>query len=270
MFNRLLDRRRPSLRGLFVIGPDSTTSVTSTPHQLQPRTSPSTRAYAMAHVAKPDSEWATTLKAFVDSGDDQMVHGTHPKTGKWHTQYSKIKDCPKQTKDAPSAKGKITSFLPASNVVSASGAENPYHRSYKRCNCGWHDGTNTLLKLHLPPPPAASQQQSTASTNDQPKIRLSFNIPQKPDPRKNIADVRSQSGEKIKPYYTGKEKGKNAVYPLEVFAYVSGKCPKCGSPPASDHRLNESVKIIHTTNLPRFVQGIKRLAMLEVQMESGM
>lgn len=31
VFNRLLARRLPSLRGLFVIGPDSTTSVNSTP-----------------------------------------------------------------------------------------------------------------------------------------------------------------------------------------------------------------------------------------------
>lgn len=85
---------------------------------------------------------------------------------------------PQANKRCPSsAKGKITSFLPASNVVSASGAENPYHRSYKRCNCGWHDGTSTShhrplrRNSNLPPPRMTSPKSASPSISPKSQIR---------------------------------------------------------------------------------------------------
>mmetsp|Transcript_29151 Transcript_29151/g.43800 ORF Transcript_29151/g.43800 Transcript_29151/m.43800 type:complete len:85 (+) Transcript_29151:439-693(+) len=51
-------------------------------------------------------------------------------------------------------------------------------------------------------------------------------------------------------------KTEKGCYPLEVFGYSNGKCPHCKSPNIDATNVNNSVKLIYTSDDPRFVQGV--------------
>jgi|Transcript_25654 hypothetical protein len=108
----------------------------------------------------------------------------------------------------------------------------PFGVGIVTCTCDWdHDNQTTAA------PAAAAAPQ--------PQKVVDFGMLCKPTPRK-IKDVRGK-------YDIKTEKG---CYPLEVFGYSNGKCPHCKSPNIDATNVNNSVKLIYTSDDPRFVQGV--------------
>ena len=123
------------------------------------------------------------------------------------------------------------------------------------CKCHWHDGSHLLIKKHTKAPPTRRDSTACATSSEclqsttqaapaRPPVDIKFCIPVKPRPRDSVIEVRD-----IKHY--------KAEYDLTVFGYTSGKCPcGCVGGKPQYNGLNKKLKIVHTLDEPRYVQGV--------------
>ena len=107
-----------------------------------------------------------------------------------------------------------------------------------------------MLKL-IPRQSVPAEHLAAAAPAPRPTKSVQFLIPSKPQPRKSIQEVRDRNY-----VWKGKKDDSSAEFDLAVFAWTDGKCPHCKGRPSNQHKLNTWVKIIHTLDEPRFVQGI--------------
>lgn len=202
----------------------------------------------MTKKAKGVSQWSADLLKFSKSGKTTVGIGQTPAPNTtWSTEYTKIQSCPKQL--SRSGTQSTLSFASSSTNKST------------ECSCGWHDGSNPLIQLivsihtrggtsNYSRMSSSSSITNTSSTNDSsPSVEVPFLIPGIPKARTTLDDVKNKCM-----IYPGK-KGKE--FDLLVFGLTNGNCPHCSiGRPKPKIRLNSSVKIIHTLNVPRFVQGV--------------
>lgn len=206
-----------------------------------------------SHKAKGDRAWAVKLYGLTRPGGRTLLRrGEAPPTGKWKTEYDKVKECPKQRDISRQRRHQQTTL---NTYIAGAGGSG----ELVQCTCGWHDGApNPSPLLHLVPP-ASTQATATAAgpagpvspqpppPQEQLPRRVDFGLLQRPSPRTSILDVRDK-------HCTYQKDGR---YDLVVFGRTDGRCPVCGSSiDPSHHKLNSSLKIIHTKGHPRFAQGI--------------
>ena len=188
----------------------------------------------MPKSKKSPQQWAREFEEFAKRCDKSLRKGAAPRADDkiWKPAYDNIRKCPRQSR---------------SQTLAMAFGQQPNHQA-GGCTCGWHDGTSELLKKYLPPP-APTANNTTARVAAAAAHTVPFCIPTKPSPRKSIFDVRNQCT-------TYKTTG---AFDLSVFGYTCGKCPHCHGTPSTDHDLNGSIKIIHTIDVPRFVQRMREI-----------
>ena len=77
------------------------------------------------------------MLAFAGGGDATLGKGDLPRTqSKWYGEYVQIKACPLQINTGTRP---IDSYFGGNQVR-------------RRCNCGWHDGSNPLVPAGAPVP----------------------------------------------------------------------------------------------------------------------
>ena len=200
----------------------------------------------MPKTGKSDKQWARELLDFAKSRTKNLGTGRDPpKNSNWKKEYDNIKGCPKQQGNGTQS---IGGFLIA-----------PVGRgSVSGCSCGWHDGSNDNIKKYIPPEPAPTQTPADDNNPPKPKRHVPTYYPTIPHARSSISEV----ADKTKTYYgkVVKNRTTGVEYKLEfdltMFGYMDGKCPQCGAIPKTQRDLSTSVKLIHTSSEPRFVQGI--------------
>ena len=194
----------------------------------------------MTKTAKTTTQWVTDLQQFVQSNRDKLGKGGAPSSGQWKDEYDNIRKCPKH--NCRGGTQLLLSFASNNSNTTSS------------CTCGWHDGTNQLLQ-HIPRRPTQqpniTRTSSASVPTNSPPIILPFLIPEKPSPRKSIDDVKNKS-----PTYPGKTTSTNIEFDLTVFGHTDGDCPHCGGRPNELCKLNISLKLVHTIDKPRYMQGV--------------
>lgn len=196
----------------------------------------------MPNTGKSPAEWTRALVEFADSKRKNRGQGGDPPKGEFKDEYEKIKICP-----AHSGNGAISSFVGGGR--SRNNNEDP-------CNCNWHNKTHQRIIQYIPTrvePPTATATATPANEPD--PVDVPLLIPEQQKARESISDVRGKC--EIIP---GREKIIDGVkckveFDLLLFGPVDGKCPHCGGTP-KDNGRNISIKTIHTSCLPRFVQGM--------------
>jgi len=143
---------------------------------------------------------------------------------KWHKVYEKISACP------------VTEQLKALGYI-----QQTFFSSKPKCNCGY----NHEKKKNTTTPTPANNNAPSTKPPPPPPVIIPYNILQKPSARTKLNEVKDIS-------YTYTKKG---FYPLTVFGHTGGKCPHCKSSNIQHTNINSKVKIIHTLNEPRFLQG---------------
>lgn len=193
----------------------------------------------MTKDAKSDSQWTADMLAFADSRKKNRGRGACTSSQVWTKQYENIRKCPQHSSTGMNQPG-IQQYL-TTQIIAKGG-----------CTCGWHDRTNPFLRL-------IGKWQAPAPTPvypPAPPVEVPFLLPEKPQPRRSIPDVRNKTKT-----YVGKTKVVDGIeykieFDLTVFGHTEGRCPHCNGKPSNRHDLNLSPKIIHTLDLPRYVQGI--------------
>ena len=203
----------------------------------------------MTNTAKSSAQWAADMLLFAKSGKDKMGKGRVPKKNTaWYKEYVGIIKSPQHTHSRT-----ISSAFAAATSGNGNDASS-------NCNCKWHNGEHRFIALvpkPAPPPVAvAAVAAAAAEAPPAPPIKIPFYIPKKPKPRSKVGDVvnvhKTYPGKVLN---VGREMYK-LEFDLTVFGFTCGKCPHCGGIPTTTNNLNSSIKIIHTFDLPRFVQGV--------------
>jgi len=182
---------------------------------------------------KSPQEWENDLRKL--AGDNTMkLTGKTPskQDAALYGTYNKIKNCPARVS---SGKGKQVTLGAAFKIGDKSGSS--------ACTCGY----GQYHKKNKDPPPVVCAEVGTEATPPPPPpTHIPFNLPKEPKPLTSKLDIVNQC-------YTKRDEG---YFPLTIFGYTYGKCIHCGRDGLSHTSVNKSIKIIHTKQEPKFLQGI--------------
>jgi len=172
-----------------------------------------------SHKKKSDREWEQKLSQFAITGKIGKGGAPQKTDTIYYTKYTNIRNCPMFRSGA----GKQATL---------------WSSSVAGCNCGYKHVEDA--------PVVAAAAPAAAAAAPKPAVTIPFKIPKKPVPKTSIHDVRDQCCTISKEGY----------FDLTLFGCTNGRCPHCKSANIESTNINDKLKIIHTTSLPRYVQGI--------------